>query len=186
MAQPTEHLEYRHSSDDALRAILFGVEVPLHFGQLAGAVGKKRAGQLLAAFELGRRSALPRVRPAILSPNDVYAWAKRCLSGLAHEELWLFALDARMHLLSARRVASGSTDALTVRTRDVLRIALCEGASSMVLVHNHPSGSLEASPADRVFTNAVGAAARTIGLPLLDHVVVTEEGYCSIMPDPAI
>lgn len=137
---------------------------------------------LAAAFALGRQALADSVRsrPPITTSADVSAWAAQHLSALPHEELWLLALDGRSHLRSARCIARGGLHGVSTRAGDVLRAALRSDASAFVLVHNHPSGDPTPSHEDIVFTRAVGAAARIVGMALVDHVVVAANGFASV------
>lgn len=147
--------------------------------------GGRAAGvALAAAFELGRRLAVVQARspPRIAQSADVAAWALPRLAHLAHEELWVLALDGRSRLRAARCVAKGGLHGLAARPPDVLRVALRADASAIVLVHNHPSGDPKPSPEDVAFTRAVGIAAHAVGVPLVDHVVVAREGFASVPP----
>src|SRR5258708_6677875 len=112
--------------------------------------------------------------------GTVDAWARSRLVPLDHEELWLLALDGRNGLRSARRVASGGLHGMHVTARDPLRLALREGASAFVLVHNHPSGDPTPSDEDVSFTRNIAAGAAIVGVPLVDHVVVARDGFKSI------
>jgi DNA repair protein RadC len=142
----------------------------------------RRAGALWAAFELGRRVALEEATPPLrlASSADVATWATPRLAGRETEELWMLALDGRSRLRAARRVASGGLSGLSVRASDPLRLALRSAASAFVLVHNHPSGDPTPSPEDVVFTRRVADAAAVVGVPLVDHVVVSRSGFASV------
>jgi DNA repair protein RadC len=93
----------------------------------------------------------------------------------------MLALDGRHGMRSARRVASGGIHGMHVAPRDPLRIAVREAASAIVLVHNHPSGDPAASSEDIAFTHAVADAARIIGTPLLDHVIIARRRTTSML-----
>ena len=147
-------------------------------------LGAAKGARLAAALELGRRAAEEEVAGADLVVADgaaVSAWARPRLASLDHEELWLLALDGRNRLRAARRVASGGLHGLHVSTRDPLRVALREGASAFVLVHNHPSGDPSPSREDLDFTHAVLSGADAVGTPLVDHVVVARAGFVSLL-----
>jgi DNA repair protein RadC len=155
-------------------------------GQLAeqSGVGVAKGARLLAAVELGRRAAFAAsfdASPKLPDRDAVLGWARPRLSTIDHEELWLLALDGRHGLRAARRVASGGIHGLHVAARDVLRIAVREAASAFVLVHNHPSGDPTPSDEDAAFTSAVAQAARVVGTPLLDHVVVARRRASSML-----
>ena len=146
-------------------------------------VGAQSATRLRAAVELGRRFGARSRRthePELPHPEAVFAWAEERLVTLDHEELWALAVDAKNQLRSARLVAKGGVFGVVVSPRDILREVLREGAPGFLLVHNHPSGDPAPSPDDLHFTRAVAAVARTVGVPLLDHVIVGRAGYVSL------
>jgi DNA repair protein RadC len=136
----------------------------------------------VAAFELGRRAVLAAAKTPerFQSSADVARWAGPRLGALQHEELWVLALDARGHLRAARCVAKGGIHGVAVRATDPLKVALRAAASGFVLVHNHPSGDPTPSPEDLAFTDRVVTAARVVGVPLMDHVVVGRDGFASV------
>jgi DNA repair protein RadC len=155
-------------------------------GELAqrAGVGTAKGARLAAAVELGRRATFAASLEAAVRLPDrsaVEEWARPRLSTLDHEELWLLALDGHHGLRAARRVASGGIHGLHVAARDPLRIALREGASAFVLVHNHPSGDPAPSPEDIAFTKAVERAASVVGMPLLDHVIIARRRGASML-----
>ncbi|HEY4016768.1 MAG TPA: DNA repair protein RadC [Polyangiaceae bacterium] len=147
-------------------------------------MGLAKGARLAAALELGRRaSAAASLDVAMRVPDReaVAAWARPRLATLDHEELWALALDGRHGLRAARKVASGGIHGLHVGPRDALRVAIREAASAIVLVHNHPSGDPTASEEDVAFTKAVAKAARVVGTPLLDHVIVGRRRTSSML-----
>lgn len=146
-------------------------------------IGMVKALRLLAAIELGRRvttKALSEDITVVASFEAVAAWAQPRLAGLDHEEVWLLCLDARNGLRSARRIARGGLHGCALRPADVLRPALEDAASGIVLVHNHPSGDPAPSSADIEMTRALIDACEILGLELLDHVIVARSGAQSL------
>lgn len=147
-------------------------------------VGLAKGARLAAAIELGRRVQIELARPSGVSLFDSRAvdrWARPRLAALEHEELWALAVDARHHLKSARKIASGGLHGIHVAARDPLRVMLREGASAFVLVHNHPSGDPSPSPEDIVFTERIAEAGDIVGTPLLDHLVIGRPSYTSML-----
>jgi DNA repair protein RadC len=141
------------------------------------------ASRLAAALELGRRAllhSLSQEREVVGSFESVAAWARPRLAGLEHEEVWLLLLDGANGLKCASRIAQGGLHGCALTPRDVLRPALRDGASAMVLVHNHPSGDPTPSVEDLDMTRAVAIAGDVVGVPLLDHVVVARGGAASL------
>jgi DNA repair protein RadC len=146
-------------------------------------VGLVKATRLLAAIELGRRVTLKSLcdDTAVFASFDaVAAWAQPRLAALEHEEVWLLCLDAKNALRSARRIARGGLHGCALRPADVLRPALEDAASGIVIVHNHPSGDPTPSMADIEMTRALLEACQIIGLHLLDHIVVARSGAQSL------
>ena len=155
-------------------------------GELAGlgGLGEARAMRLAASFELGRRVAVTRTAlPWLPDSRAVHAWARRRLGSLLHEELWILALDGQNRARAARRVAVGGIHGMMVSVRDPLRLALREGATGIVAVHNHPSGDPTPSVEDIRFTEQLAAAADVVGTPLIDHVIVAGERHRSMLDD---
>jgi DNA repair protein RadC len=158
----------------------------LGVGELAEhrGIGPAKAARLAAAIELGRRAVQVASLDASTRLPDreaVVAWARPRLATLDHEELWVLALDGRHGLRAARRVASGGIHGLHVGVRDVLRVALREAASAIVLVHNHPSGDPQPSDEDLAFTRAVAEGAAVVGTPLIDHLIIARQRSSSML-----
>ena len=144
-------------------------------------IGLAKALRIGAALELGRRAAQRAARPQgkLCTSNAVADYMQPVLGPLPHEELWLISLDGRNFLRSARRVGQGGLHVCTVEPRDILRAALTEAATAMVLVHNHPSGDPAPSPADASLTRLIADLGRIMGVPLVDHVILTPDGQHS-------
>lgn len=146
-------------------------------------LGPAKAARILAALELGRRAAftaLSEARTTVESFEDVAAWARPRIAALDHEEVWILSLDGRNGLRGARRIAQGGLHGCALTPRDVLRPALRDAATSLVLLHNHPSGDPTPSGDDLRMTRAVASACDVVGIHLLDHVVVARGGAASI------
>lgn len=143
-------------------------------------VGPARAAALAAAFELGRRAGEGAgERPRVAGPEEAVAAVAPLVRGLRHEEFWVLCLDARHGLLARRRVGMGGPSSTPADPRAVFAAAVREGASGVVVVHNHPSGDPAPSAADRSLTHALRLAGEAVGVALYDHVVVGEGAYFS-------
>lgn len=146
-------------------------------------IGPAKAARILAAVELGRRAvarALSDGVEPLTSFDAVVDWARPRFAAMEHEEVWLLGLDAKNGLRTVRRVAQGGAHACAVLPRDILRPALRDGASAIILVHNHPSGDPTPSSDDVVMTRALAAACDVVGIALLDHVIVARGGASSL------
>ena len=145
-------------------------------------VGPAKAVRIAAAMELGRRARQLPPNPSFAHAHDAAAWLTPRLGHLDHEELWVLALDRRHRLRGVRRVAQGGVHGCGASPRDMLRGALLDGAATMLIAHNHPSGNPTPSEEDLRTTLEERDAGRLVGLPLLDHLVVTETGrYVSML-----
>lgn len=91
----------------------------------------------------------------------------------------VLALDSRNHVISRERIAMGSINCVAVRPADVIRPVILSNANSFICVHNHPSGSLKPSTDDFDLTGRLNKASSLMGLKMLDHVIVSREGYYS-------
>ncbi len=142
----------------------------------------KEVARLLAAGELARRLHLsPEERPRLQSPAAIHDWARRQLIGLRREEVHVLCLNNRNFLMRHVRVAEGATDQCYVDPREVLAPAVACRASSIVLVHNHPSGDPEPSVLDVTLTRQLREAARFLCIRLADHLVISDRGFVSML-----
>jgi DNA repair protein RadC len=143
-------------------------------------IGPAKAARLLSAIELGRRILAEEPRTFIRHDLDVLHWARGRLAELEHEEVWMLSLDARSRLKATSKLAQGGIHGCALTPKDVLRPAVRNAASAIVLVHNHPSGDPSPSSDDIEMTRVIAQACELVGVPLLDHVVVARGGCASI------
>jgi DNA repair protein RadC len=150
--------------------------------ELEGRIGRLAAARLRASLELGIRVAgepLERGR-RLLGPGDVHGIFGPRLRHLVQEEFHVLLLDTRHRLLRASLSTRGTADTSLVHAREVFREAVREGASAVILVHNHPSGDPRPSPEDRTVTRQLCEAGTIVGIPVLDHVIVGDGRYVSM------
>ena len=166
-----------HFGDVPALARADGAEVQ----QITG-IGPTLAGRLHAAFALGRRALDPPSphRPSIVDAPTAFQWLGPGLRGLAHEELHALYLDRRRRPLAVRALSRGSDRYTVVDPRQVYRPAVALSASGVILAHNHPSGDRTPSSQDREVTRRVAQAGQVLGIPLLDHLVVGDQGFTSL------
>ncbi len=142
-------------------------------------LGPAKAAELAAACEVGRRlaSAVLRDRPTLKTPEAVAELLAALASSLAHEVFWCLPLDPRSRLIGEPRlIARGDVDGTDAPPRAFCRAALTAGATSVIAVHNHPTGDPTPSAADIAVTIRLVAACRTIDVPLQDHLVLGDAG----------
>ncbi|MBR3896161.1 MAG: DNA repair protein RadC [Bacteroidaceae bacterium] len=144
-------------------------------------IGPAKAVTVMAACELGRRRKLAEVeeRRVILTSRDIYDYFHSKLADLPIEEFWVMLLNNACKLMDARRVATGGITEVVADVRLVLREALLGRATSIVLCHNHPSGSTRPSRHDDLLTDRLRQACEVMNIRLMDHVIVTDGRFYS-------
>lgn len=138
-------------------------------------MGPASASRLVAALELGRRvAARPEGHPVprIRGPEDVHRRMAPQLRDLEQEEFHALLLNSQHAVVREVLVTRGILDASLIHPREVFRPAVEAGAAALILVHNHPSGDPTPSPEDVAVTRQLEAAGRTLGIPVLDHVII--------------
>jgi DNA repair protein RadC len=145
-------------------------------------VGRATAARIMAALELGRRAAQEPAqdRVRIRGPEDVHRLMAPRLRDLGHEEFHALLLNTQHRVLRDVIVSRGILDASLIHPREVFRPAILESAAAVILVHNHPSGDPTPSPDDRAVTRQIGRAGRTLGIRVLDHVIIGDRGWASV------
>jgi DNA repair protein RadC len=119
-------------------------------------------------------------RPVLASLQAVLNYLPETLASAQTEQLRVLFLDDEMRLLADEALAEGSLDEVPIFPRSIMIRALQHGAAAMILVHNHPSGDPQPSPADLDATRRAVAAARTLNLRVHDHVIVARAGASSL------
>lgn len=144
-------------------------------------LGPARAVRLHAALHAGRRSLdRSELGAPVRSPDEAFALLAPVLQGLVDEELHGLFLDRRRRLIAHRALTRGSDAFTVVDPRQIFRVAVQCGASAILLAHNHPSGDPTPSRQDEDVTRRVVGAGRTLGVPLVDHLVVAGSRYVSL------
>ncbi len=144
-------------------------------------LGDAKCAQLQAALELGRRASLPGKREdtRIKKTSEAAAYFRARLRGLADEHFHVAYLNRQGRLLGDHLEAEGTVDNVRPSIRAIIARALQTNASALIAAHNHPSGAMEPSESDRLLTQDLLTACRPMGIKVLDHVIVTEDGYYS-------
>ena len=156
--------------------------------EISMAVGPTAFCQIMAGIELGRRVAAENRDSESLSriagSRDAMVFCQQHFSRLAadgkQEEFHIITLDTKNHIINTHRITVGTLDASLVHPREVFRPAIKDAASSIILVHNHPSGDPTPSPEDRQVTERLQSAGKTLGIDVLDHIVVASTTAVSI------
>ncbi|RAJ14461.1 RadC family protein [Olleya aquimaris] len=144
-------------------------------------IGEAKAITIIAALELGRRrrgeEALQKKK--ITSSKSVFELMQPIIGELPHEEFWIIYLNNSNKVIHKNQLSKGGITGTLVDTRLVLKTALEVGAVGLILAHNHPSGTLKPSQADKDVTLKLKTAAQSLDLKVLDHLIVTEQSYFS-------
>jgi DNA repair protein RadC len=145
-------------------------------------IGSAKSAQLAAAFELGRRllADWPAGRWTVRSPRDVADRLVLQMGRLEREELRVVLLNTKNVVLRVATVYQGNVASSLVRVGELFRDAARLNATSVILVHNHPSGDPTPSPDDLHLTAEALAAGRLLDIDLLDHVVIGHDAFVSL------
>jgi len=157
-------------------------EPPSSLVRISG-VGRGIAARLRAAREVGRRFwARERRTPRLYvsGPSDVAELFMREMGGLDREHFRALLLDTKNRILGVRTISIGSLNSSVVHAREVFKAAVAESAQAIVLIHNHPSGLPEPSSEDVAVTRRLAEAGRILGIEILDHVIVGDQGFSSL------
>ena len=144
-------------------------------------IGEAKAISLAAALELGRRrqGSLTLDRQTIASSAEIAAYLQSRLKDYRHEVFAVVFLNRANKIRHFEIVSEGGITGTVADPRIILRLALDHDAVSLILSHNHPSGSLRPSRADEDLTNKIKTAAKYFDIRVLDHIIVSESGYYS-------
>lgn len=144
-------------------------------------IGEAKAISIIAALEMGRR----RKNENVLEPDritctrDAFNIMQPLIGELAHEEFWVLYLNNNMKVVHKSQLSKGGITGTVVDMRLVFKLAFEKNATSIILAHNHPSGSLKPSAADFEVTKKIIFAAQTLDIAVVDHLIITEYDYYS-------
>jgi DNA repair protein RadC len=143
-------------------------------------IGDARAINIVSALELGRRRTTEDLKiKKITSSADAYNSIKPELADLQHEEFWLLLLNRSNTIIKKQPISQGGVSGTVADPKIIFNHALNHLASSVILVHNHPSGNNKPSEADKRLTKQVTEAGRLLEISVLDHLIFTDNGYFS-------
>jgi len=144
-------------------------------------IGKVKAVTLIAALELGRRrrEASEDKRPQIKSSEDIYDFMKSELLDLNHEEFWIVVLNRANFIIHKERISHGGISGTVADPKIIFKKGLEAGGSSLIMVHNHPSGNLQPSEADIRLTRKLKEVGVLLELPVLDHIIFSNNAHFS-------
>jgi DNA repair protein RadC len=157
------------------------MNAPLDAWNCIKGLGTAKVAQLQAALELGRRAALPgkREETYVKKTSQAAEYFSARLRGLAEEHFRVAYMNRQGRMLEDCLVAEGTVDNVRPQIRTIIARALQANASTLIAAHNHPSGAAEPSESDKMLTRDLIAACHPIGIRVLDHLIVTENGHYS-------
>jgi DNA repair protein RadC len=177
-------------------ATLFGADLPKlslqargELKQVSRAIGETAYCQIMAGLELGKRLAAQGVLESvphykIRNISDALTYCKEHFMRLAREakqeEFHIVLLDEKHHVIKSEQITVGLLDKSLAHPREVFKPAVKESASALILVHNHPSGDPTPSQDDKTITKDLKKAAETLGLQILDHIILSKDKALSM------
>jgi DNA repair protein RadC len=159
------------------------------FKQVSKAIGETAYCQIMAGLELGKRLASQRTTESVphhkvRNTSDALTYCKEHFMRLAREakqeEFHIVLLDEKHHIIKSEQITVGLLDKSLAHPREVFKPAVRESASALILVHNHPSGDPTPSQDDRIITKDLKRAAETLGLRILDHIILCKDKALSM------
>ena len=157
--------------------------------QVSKAIGETAYCQIMAGLELGKRLASQRTTESVphhkvRNTSDALAYCKEHFMRLAREakqeEFHIVLLDEKHHVIKSEQITVGLLDKSLAHPREVFKPAVKESASALILVHNHPSGDPTPSQDDKTITKDLKRAAETLGLQILDHIILSKDRALSM------
>ncbi len=152
-------------------------------------IGPAKAVSLLAALEIGSRSAADAASistPTITSSEIAVHYMRRYFNNLPHEEFWVMLLSQSGRLIREVNIARGGVSSTAVDVRIIMKCALENLAASLILFHNHPSGNLRPSVQDETLTKQIIEAAKLFNIRVNDHIIIADSGYFSFRDEGII
>ncbi|MBZ4042032.1 RadC family protein [Flavobacterium hibisci] len=176
------------SAVDLSKRILASVDTlnslgKMSLGQLTNfkGIGEAKAIAIIAALELGRRRRAEDTveLTKITSSKIVFEIMQPIIGELPHEEFWVLFLNNSNKVILKSQLSKGGISGTIVDVRLVFKVALENGATGLILCHNHPSGGLVPSDADKQITKKIKQAGDSLDVKVLDHLIITETKYYS-------
>ena len=143
-------------------------------------LGPAKATQIMAGYELWRRQFEVTERPIIDSPEKAAAQLAD-IRDKKQEYFVCLTLDGANRLIAKRVITIGTLTSSLVHPREVFADAITDRAASIIIAHNHPSGNLEVSQADKDVTVRLQSTGELLGIKVLDHMIVTKSSFSSII-----
>jgi DNA repair protein RadC len=144
-------------------------------------IGEAKAISIIAALELGIRRQSKDFENKIIIKNssDAYNYIHTLMADLLHEEFWVFYLNRANAVIHKNKIGQGGVNATVVDIRIILKTAIEHLAVGIIVCHNHPSGNILPSNADKLLTKNLKEAALLMDIKLIDHIIYGQKKYFS-------
>ncbi len=143
-------------------------------------VGTSKASSILASVELGKRVYQTKVNNIVLNtPEKIYSYVKDLFTDKKQEYFYTLYLDNKNHLLEKKLLFIGTVNKSVVHPREIFKYAYIYSASSIIIIHNHPSGDVEPSKEDLILTKNIMEIGAINKIPLIDHLIIGNDSYYS-------
>ncbi len=148
---------------------------------LVKGIGPAKAVTIAAAMELGRRRRAYEspTKDRLTKPREIYDYFNPEFENLNHEEFWIILLRRNLSVIKKERISIGGLHGTVVDITKIMKQAVEKEASSIILAHNHPSGNLNPSSQDIDITKRIIEACKIFGISVLDHLIITDNGFYS-------
>ncbi|GAA4796396.1 DNA repair protein RadC [Olivibacter ginsenosidimutans] len=146
-------------------------------------IGEAKAITIMAALELGRRRKenIAKKKPQIKSSEDAYRILQPLYADLGHEEFWILLINTANKVIGQELISKGGSGMVGVDVKNIFEAVLHAKATGFIMSHNHPAGTLKPSKADIQLTDKIVQAAQYMDIRMLDHLIITDEGYYSFV-----
>jgi len=146
-------------------------------------IGEAKAITIIAALELGRRRKNNKATDKIQigSSSDAYEVLLPMYADLNHEEFWILLVNTANKVIGKEMISKGGSGVVAVDIKSIFRSVLDAKATGFIMSHNHPSGALKPSAADKQLTRKIIEAATCMDIRMLDHLIISDEGYYSFL-----
>jgi len=146
-------------------------------------IGEAKAITIVAALELGRRRKVNKStgKVQITTSDDAYQTLLPMYADLNHEEFWILLVNTANKVIGKEMISKGGSGVVAVDVKSIFRAVLDAKATGFIMSHNHPSGALKPSAADKQLTRKIIDAAVCMDIRMLDHLIISDEGYYSFL-----
>lgn len=151
-------------------------------------IGEAKALSIIAALELGRRRRSAEVveKSVISGSKDVFNYFMSIVEDYHYEGFWILLLNRANKIIKHLRISEGGVSGTVADPKKIFRFSIENGASGIILCHNHPSGNIKPSEQDLKLTNKIRDAGQLLDINVLDHLIIGEEKYFSFADENLI